>query len=341
MKKRKIITSILLTATLLASLCACGKKDNNSGKKVYKVGIVQYVDDASLNQIESAIEKELDAKGKENNVVFEYKKYKHNGQADASNLNQIATELVNNEVDVIIPIATPAAMICQNATEAKDIPIVFSAVSDPVSSKLVKSIEKPSGNITGTSDALDTKALFKLIKEGSEVKKLGLLYNKSEDSSTKAIKEMKELCKKNNIEVVEKTGTTTDEIALCADSLIENKVDAVFTPTDNTVQVAEISIYEKFQKAKIPHYAGADSFALNGAFCGYGVNYKTLGTKTADMAVDILVHNKKPADMPVQFVTSGIATINTETAQKINIDYSKFKDLCNNVVETKTKKEFD
>ncbi|SER59669.1 ABC transporter substrate-binding protein [Lachnobacterium bovis] len=341
MKRRKILMSILLATTMLMSLGACGSEKRESGKKVYKVGIVQYVDDASLNQIESSIEKELDEKGKEKNVVFEYKKYKHNGQADASNLNQIATELVNNEVDIIIPIATPAAMICQNATEDKDIPIVFSAVSDPVSSKLVKSLEKPSGNITGTSDALDTKTLFKVIRAGSDVKKLGLLYNKSEDSSIKAIKEIKQLCKKNGIEVVEKTGTTTNEIALCADALIENKVDAVFTPTDNTVQVAEISIYDKFQNAKIPHYAGADSFALNGAFCGYGINYVELGKKTADIAVDILVEKKKPSQIPVQFVNSGIATVNTETAEKIGLDYSKFKDLCTQVIETKTKKEFD
>ena len=130
---------------------------------VYKVGIVQYVDDASLNQIEKAIEAELDAKGAELGVTFDYADYTYNGQADSSTLNQIATDLVAEKVDVIIPIATPAAMIMQNATEDNQIPVVFSAVSDPVSAGLVADLNAPGANITGTSDALDTTAVMKLI----------------------------------------------------------------------------------------------------------------------------------------------------------------------------------
>ena len=114
----------------------------NADGTVYKVGIVQYVDDASLNQIEKAIEAELDAKGAELGVTFDYADYTYNGQADSSTLNQIATDLVAEKVDVIIPIATPAAMIMQNATEDNQIPVVFSAVSDPVSAGLVADLNK-------------------------------------------------------------------------------------------------------------------------------------------------------------------------------------------------------
>ncbi len=309
---------------------------------VYKVGIVKYVDDASLDQIESAIQAELDAKGQELGVTFDYADYTKNGQADSTTLNQIASDLVADNVDVIIPIATPAALIMQTATEENQIPVVFSAVSDPVSAGLVNSLDAPGSNVTGTSDALNVEAIIDLMLAANpDLKKLGLLYDQGQDSSKSAIASAEAYCKEKGIEVVEKTGTTNDEVALAADALIAAGVDAVFTPTDNTVMTAELAIYEKFVDAKIPHYAGADSFALNGAFCGYGVNYVTLGTATADIVVDILVNGADPATTPVQIMSSGIAMVNTETAEAIGLDYSAFNDLCEEVKETVTQESFD
>ena len=309
---------------------------------VYKVGIVKYVDDASLDQIESAIQAELDAKGQELGVTFDYADYTKNGQADSTTLNQIASDLVADNVDVIIPIATPAALIMQTATEENQIPVVFSAVSDPVSAGLVESMDAPGSNVTGTSDALNVEAIIDLMLAANpDLKKLGLLYDQGQDSSKSAIASAEAYCQEKGIEVVEKTGTTNDEIALAADALIAAGVDAVFTPTDNTVMTAELAIYEKFVDAKIPHYAGADSFALNGAFCGYGVNYVTLGTATADMVVDILMNGADPAATPVQIMSSGIAMVNTETAEAIGLDYSAFNDLCEEVKETVTQESFD
>ena len=309
---------------------------------VYKVGIVKYVDDASLDQIEAAIQAELDAKGQELGVTFDYADYTKNGQADSTTLNQIASDLVADNVDVIIPIATPAALIMQTATEENQIPVVFSAVSDPVSAGLVNSLDAPGSNVTGTSDALNVEAIIDLMLAANpDLKKLGLLYDQGQDSSKSAIASAEAYCQEKGIEVVEKTGTTNDEIALAADALIAAGVDAVFTPTDNTVMTAELAIYEKFVDAKIPHYAGADSFALNGAFCGYGVNYVTLGTATADIVVDILVNGADPAATPVQIMSSGIAMVNTETADAIGLDYSAFNDLCEEVKETVTQESFD
>lgn len=309
---------------------------------VYKVGIVKYVDDASLDQIEASIQAELDAKGQELGVTFDYADYTKNGQADSTTLNQIASDLVADNVDVIIPIATPAAMIMQTATEENQIPVVFSAVSDPVSAGLVESMDAPGSNVTGTSDALNVEAIINLMLAANpDLKKLGLLYDQGQDSSKSAIASAEAYCQEKGIEVVEKTGTTNDEIALAADALIAAGVDAVFTPTDNTVMTAELAIYEKFVDAKIPHYAGADSFALNGAFCGYGVNYVTLGTATADMVVDILVNGADPAATPVQIMSSGIAMVNTETAEAIGLDYSAFNGLCEEVKETVTQESFD
>ena len=328
-------------ATEETQASTAGETTANEGA-VYKVGIVKYVDDASLDQIESAIQAELDAKGQELGVTFDYADYTKNGQADSTTLNQIASDLVADNVDVIIPIATPAALIMQTATEENQIPVVFSAVSDPVSAGLVESMDAPGSNVTGTSDALNVEAIIDLMLAANpDLKKLGLLYDQGQDSSKSAIASAEAYCQEKGIEVVEKTGTTNDEIALAADALIAAGVDAVFTPTDNTVMTAELAIYEKFVDAKIPHYAGADSFALNGAFCGYGVNYVTLGTATADMVVDILVNGADPAATPVQIMSSGIAMVNTETAEAIGLDYSAFNDLCEEVKETVTQESFD
>lgn len=342
MKKKIVLAATMLMAA--ACLFGCGKAsdDAKNGEKTYKVGIVQYVDDASLNQIQKAVQTELDTQGKALGVKFDYEDYTFNGQADQSTLNQIMADLVADEVDIIVPIATPTAVVAQSATEENQIPVIFSAVSDPETAGLVESLDKPGANVSGVSDALNTEAIMKLIVTGNaNTKKLGILYDKSQDSSKNPVKDAKAFCEKNDIEVVEKTGTTNDEISLAADALVAAGVDAVFTPTDNTVMVAELAIYEKFAKAKVPHYGGADSFALNGAFCGYGVNYEELGTETGKMVVDVLVNGKKPSDMAVKTLDNGIATVNTEIASEVGIDYSGFKDLCEQVIETKTEKEFN
>jgi len=354
----KKILLILMTVLMVLGIAGCGNEgssgsnkvtssssggnneDGNTGSKTYKVGIVQYVDDASLNQIKSSICKQLDAKGKELGVTFDYSEF--NGQADQTTLNQILTELVADKVDIIIPIATPTALIAQSVTEDSQIPVVFSAVSDPVAAGLVADLNAPGSNITGTSDALNTQAIMELILAADpDVKTIGLLYDNSQDSSKNPVEEAKAFAEEKGIKIVEKTGTTNDEIILAADALIAAKADAVFTPTDNTVMKAELAIYEKFIDAKIPHYGGADSFALNGAFCGYGVNYEELGTETADMVVEILVNGAKPGETAVKSLDNGIATVNTETAEAISLGYSQFEGMCEELKETKTAEEFE
>jgi putative ABC transport system substrate-binding protein len=304
-----------------------GSDDAAAGGTVYKVGIIQYVDDASLNQIEKNIESELDAKGSELGVTFDYADYTFNGQADATTLNQITAQLISDEVDVIVPIATPTAQIVQAATEDNPIPVVFSAVSDPVGASLVASMEAPGSNITGTSDALNTNTIMDMIfAVNPDVDYVGLLYSKSEDASTQAIADAKAYLDAKGVAYIEKTGTTTDEVSSAADALIAEGVDAIFTPTDNTIMTAELAIYEKLEEAGIPHYAGADSFALNGAFVGYGVDYANLGVETADMVAEILVDGKNPAEMAVKTFDNGLATINTETCEALGFDLATVKE---------------
>lgn len=352
MKKtmKKIITAIL-SLTMVLSMAACGSSESSapaataaetSAGATYKVGIVKYVDDASLDQIQQSICDQLDKRGAELGVTFDYQNYLKNGQADSTTLNQIASDLIADEVDVIIPIATPAALIMQAATEDNQIPVVFSAVSDPVGAGLVASLDAPGSNITGTSDALNSEALIDLILAADpDLKTLGLLYDQSQDSSHAAIASAKAYCDSKGITYVEKTGTTNDEISMAVEALIASGVEAVFTPTDNSVMTAELAIYEKFIEAGVPHYGGADSFALNGAFCGYGVNYVTLGIATADMVVEILVNGADPASTAVSLMSNGIATVNTETAAALGLDYTVFGDMCEELKELVTAESFE
>lgn len=312
----------------------------------YKVGIVQYMDHASLNQITEYLEKELDAKGQEQNVTYDYSNYFINGGGDATVISQGLAQLKDDGVDAVVCVATPTALTAQSTFEGTDTPIIFSAVTDPVGAGLVSSLDAPGANITGTSDALNTDAIMNLIfAQNPDASNIGLLYSTSEDSSTQAIADAKAFLDDKGVTYTEKTGTSTTEVSQAADALIAAGVDAIFTPTDNTVMSAELSIYDKLADAGIPHYTGADSFALNGAFLGFGINYQDLGTETADMVVNVLTGGQDPATYPVVTLDSGIATINTETAERLGYDLQAteeaFQPYCSQIVETTTAENFE
>ncbi len=342
---KKILT-LILTAALMISFAGCGKEPeaDQSGVKTYKIGICNYVDDASLNQIVDNIKSRLGEIEKAENVKFDI--LYDNCNADANVLEQIIANFVAENVDLMVGVATPVAMAMQTATEDNKIPVVFAAVSDPVGTGIVESLEKPGANITGTSDFLNTNAIFDLIFTANpETSKIGLLYDVGQDASTAPIKDAKEYLDAKGIKYVERTGTTVDEVALAANALVADGVEAVFTPTDNTIMQAELSIYETFAKAGILHYTGADSFALNGAFLGYGVDYANLGMETANMVADILTNEKNPSNVPVLTFDNGTATINTDICEEVGIDFEeikeKFTPLCTKVESIKTAESFD
>ncbi|MDD6276557.1 MAG: ABC transporter substrate-binding protein [Clostridia bacterium] len=344
---KKIIALILSTLFILGTLTACGTKtddNNSSATKTYKVGICNYVDDASLNQIVDNIKSQLAAIGKEKGVEFDISY--DNCNADSNVMNQIISNFIADEVDLMVGVATPVAMAMQSATEGKDIPVVFSAVTDPVSVNLVDSLEAPGSNITGTSDYLNTNAIMDIMFEtDKDIKKVGLLYDVGQDSSTAAINDAKAYLDKKGVAYVERTGTTADEVTLAAQALVTDGVDAVFTPTDNTIMKSELAIYETFAKAGIPHYAGADSFALNGAFLGFGVDYINLGKETANMVAEILVDGKAPADMAVRTFDNGTATINTDICAQLGFNYDEIAKAiephCTKVEKIKTAETFE
>ena len=322
-------SSTASSAAVSSSAAAAGSAAATG--ETFKVGIVNYVDHASLNQIVESVESRLDAIGKEKGVTFDYADYYANAQADQSNLNQIGADLVADGVDVIVAVATPTAATMLAAVEDTDIPVVYSAVTDPAAAGF-----DGEENITGTSDALNTDAIMNLIVAANPgIDTIGLLYDLSQDASTQAIADAK---------VVEKNGTTTAEVQMAAEALVAAGVKAVFTPTDNTIMTAELSIYESFIEAGVQHYTGADSFALNGAMVGYGVDYVQLGEATADMVSQLLCDGKTPADLPYQTFDNGIVTINTETAEALGLDLAAlkeaFKPYCTEICEVTTAENF-
>ena len=268
-----------------------------------------------------------------------------NCNADPNVMNQIIADFIASGVDLMVGVATPVALAMQSATEDNNIPVVFAAVSDPESAGLVASNDAPGANITGTSDYLDTNAVMNLIfAHNPDAKKIGLLYDNGQDSSTTPIAAAKEYLSSKGIEVVERPGTNHEEVALAAQALVSDGVDAVFTPTDNTIMKAELAIYETFVNAKIPHFTGADSFALNGAFLGYGVDYINLGVETANTVADILIDGKKPAELAVKTFDNGTATVNTDVCEAMGLSYDDltktFAPFCSKVQPITTADSF-
>ena len=338
MKKALALVLSLIMVFSMVSLASA------EDAKTYTVGICNLVDDASLNQIIQNIRERLAEISEEKGVQFEI--LEQNCNLDASVRQQIIENYIAQEVDLLVGVATPVAQTMQGMTEESNIPVVFAAVSDPVGAGLVESLEAPGANITGTSDYLNTNAILDLIFAANpDAKKIALLYNPSEDASTAPIATAKEVLAAKGVEVKEYTGSNPSEVMLAADAIVADGMDAVFTPTDNTIMAAELSIYEKFADAKIPHYCGADSFALNGAFLGFGVDYANLGRETADMIAAILLDGAAPATLAVKTFDNGTATVNTETCEAVGFDFETIKEafgpFCTQVLEIQTAEAFE
>lgn len=314
------------TAAPTSATTAETAADTTPAAQEFNVAIVQQLDHASLDEIRTAIVAQLQAQAEEKSVKINIQEF--NGQNDATVLNQIGAQVVGDGVDLIIPIATLAAQCMVTAADGTDIPIVYAAISDPEAAGLTGL-----SNVTGTSDALNTAFILDMMLAANpDIKTVGLLYSNSEANSATPIAEAKAYLQEKQIDFVEKTGNTSGEIVEAAASMV-GRVDAVFTPTDNVVMAAEVTVAETLNEAGIPHYTGADSFVAAGAFATCGVNYTELGTYTADMAMDILLGGAVPE---FHVMDGGIITVNTETAATLGIDYSAFASMANTVVEVKT-----
>ena len=317
---KKVISLILVITMIAALFTGCGAKKEAD---TLKIAIIQQLDHSSLDEIRTAVAAEINKVASEKGLTVEIKEY--NGQNDTSVLNQIAADVMAENFDMAIPIATLAATSMVTAAEGSDMPIVYAAISDPVSAGLT-GLDK----VTGVSDALNTPFILDMMLAAQpDITSVGLLYSNSEINSETPIKEAKAYLDEKGIAYVEKTGNTTGEISEAAASLV-GRVQAVFTPTDNVVMAAEATVAELFNANGIAHYTGADSFVTSGAFTTCGVNYTELGTKVGSMAMDIL----GGGDIG-EFVVmdGGIITVNTTTAKAIGVDYSPFSTMANTIVE--------
>lgn len=307
------------------------KSDSAADKQTYKVAVVKQMDHPSLDEISNAVTAELDAIAEKNDISIEYEVY--SGQGEQSVLMQIGDQAIADGVDVIIPIATLAAQVMTVCAEETQTPVVYAAISDPEAAELV-GIDY----VTGTSDALNTEFIFDMMLAlNPDLDNVGLLYSLSEANSAASIEEAKAYLDEKGISYTEATGNTNDEVIQAASVLASGDVDAVFTPTDNIVMAAELAIADTFIEAGIPHYTGADSFVRNGAFVTCGVNYTDLGTETADLAYKAITEGMDGLDDYYK-IDGGIITVNTETAEGLDLDYSVFSDM-GEVVEVVTSED--
>ncbi len=311
---KKIMAIIAATCLIGLLAVSCKGKDAQS-KKVIKIGVVQLVEHVALDASYKGFVDGLKEAGYEDgkNIKIDYQ----NAQGEQANCQTIAQKLVNDQDDLILAIATPAAQAVANLTQT--IPVLVTAVTDPASAKLVVSNEAPGTNVTGTSDLTPVAAQMDLLKAiVPNAKTVGFLYCSSEQNSKFQIDLAKKACDKLGLKYVDATVSNSNEIQQVTQSLV-GKVDAVYSPTDNMIAAGVPTVAGVLNAAKIPFICGEDGMVKQGGLATYGVNYYELGKQTAAMAVQILKEGKKPADMPIQYLKTCDVSINEETAKAIGI----------------------
>jgi putative tryptophan/tyrosine transport system substrate-binding protein len=311
----KKIMSIIAATCLIGLLAVSCKGKDAQSKKVIKIGVVQLVEHVALDASYKGFVDGLKEAGYEDgkNIKIDYQ----NAQGEQANCQTIAQKLVNDQDDLILAIATPAAQAVANLTQT--IPVLITAVTDPASAKLVVSNEAPGTNVTGTSDLTPVAAQMDLLKAiVPNAKTVGFLYCSSEQNSKFQIDLAKKACDKLGLKYVDATVSNSNEIQQVTQSLV-GKVDAVYSPTDNMIAAGVPTVAGVLNAAKIPFICGEDGMVKQGGLATYGVNYYELGKQTAAMAVQILKEGKKPADMPIQYLKTCDVSINEETAKAIGI----------------------
>lgn len=315
-------------------------------KKSYKIGIVKYTDHASLNRIEAGAKSCLKELAEKYNIDIDYENYVYDGQADMEMMKKIGVELADAKVDLVISIATPPTVAMKDILAENKINMLFRAVSDPISAGVIESFEHPGLYITGTSDSLDGARLSKaMLAAVPHAKKVGLLYNTAEISSKLPIAEAKEYLTSIGIEWIESNPSSKEDVLTAAQWLIDQKVEAVLTPTDNTVMSAEMEISPVFTAAGIPQFTGSHAFTINGAFMGMGSLYKDGDAEFMQLAEELLINEKSSIDVPVIRSAHTFAAINNQVCEQLGYDKNKLKEnyakINMNTMFLDSQKEFD
>ncbi|MCX4169490.1 ABC transporter substrate-binding protein [Enterococcus casseliflavus] len=317
MKMKKWITTGLLTASLLA-LAACGESSNtseeNDGTKT--VGVLQLVEHGSLNAAYEGFKEGLAEAGytEGENLTIEYQ----NAQNSQDNLKSMSERLVNASPDLLLGIATPAAVSLAN--ETTDTPIVVTAVTDLVGAKLADSNEEPGRNITGTSDMVPIEQQINLLLSiVPDAKTIGIMYNAGEANSKIQADLAEEALKAAGIDVKVLTANTTNDVQQVTTSLAKD-VDGIYVPTDNTFASAAAIVGEVAKETKTPIVAGSVEQVDDGALATYGIDYKSLGIQTGKLAAKILDGDAEPATTPVETADNLELVVNEEMAAALGID---------------------
>ncbi len=321
---KKISAAVLAAALLVAGMTACGSSDSAgtagsgaaAGTGVKNIGIIQLVEHTSLDLAREGFIDGLAEAGYVDgqNISIDYK----NAQGDVPNCTTIAGQFANNNKDLVLAIATQAAQAM--ASKTKEIPILVTAVTNPADSGLVESNEAPGNNVTGTSDLTPVREQMELLTQlCPDAKKVALLYSSSEANSEFQINMAKEEAAKYGIETVDATVSEASEIQTVVQSLIGN-VDAIYTPTDNTIASNMPLVAQIATENKIPLFVGENNSVENGGLATYSLDYYELGKQTAQQAVRILENGEDPATMPIEYQSNNKLYINFELAAKIGVE---------------------
>ncbi len=292
-----------------------GTGQGSSEEKQVKIGIIQIVEHPALDAARQGFLDTLKANGYEEgkNLKLVYQ----NAQNDQSMLNSIAQQFATSDLDLILAIATPSAQAMASATD--EIPILITAVTDPVEAKLVDSMDKPGGNISGTTDMNPIKEQLDLLKKlVPAAKTVGVIYNAAEVNSEVQVRIVKEEAPALGLEIVEATVSSSADVLQAAQSLI-GKVNAIYVPTDNMVVSAAQSVVQVANENKIPLISGESSVVDAGGLGTIGINYTNLGAQTGEMALRIL-DGAKPADMPVEGQKNFDIVLNQEAIDLLGIE---------------------
>ncbi|GHU83678.1 peptide ABC transporter substrate-binding protein [Clostridia bacterium] len=329
MKRVFSICLVLILALTTFAFAGCTPKDDNSSKtetpttqesttdKKVKIGIIKIVEHASLDTIEQSTIKQLETLGYVNGQNAEITAL--SAQGDPTNVASMMDSFIANGTDIVVAITTPVASVAINY--ADQIPVIFSAVSNPVAAGLTTTLEKPDKNVTGTCDAVPVEKILDLALETvTDIKTVGFIYNPGEASSVANIDNAKAYLDSKKIKYVESSVDSSAGIQQAAESLV-TKCDVIFTPTDNTVAEGMAVLSQVTVDSKKPCFVGADSMVKDGGLATIGIKYEDLGTETANMVQKVLT-GTKVADIPV-YVFDDLSTyINKSVATSVGITFS-------------------
>lgn len=290
----------------------------STAAKSFKVGVIQYATHPSLANCYNGFKAGLEEAGMKDggNITIDFQ----NAQGDNSNSDLIAKNMVSKKYDLIMGIATPAAMSAYSAAKSADIPVVFTAVSDPVAAGIVKTNDKPGVNCTGSSDVLPLEQQMKMIRAFlPNAKKIGILYTTSEPNSVSQLKQFKELAPKYKFEIVDVGVTSASEVAAAAANAVSKGVDCINNFTDNNVVDNLSTVLQAANGAKIPVFGSEEEQVKNGCLASQSIDYVALGKETGKMAAKILKGEAKASDTPVYLVKDCTPVYNKAVMEKLGL----------------------